>query len=151
MYVIYEWGLLVLVICWQVWILCYTLLWARFILLQYVVEVVNHWTKYLICTLHVITFAFEVMSPFAGRDLYRYNIIQCPVEGYDAHSYSVPWRGKSAEEHVICITYAFLACAVKWMQAMLFLLLKCESGIEVTLWYIFYGSEFVVVILTIIH
>lgn len=28
--------------------------------------------------------------------------------GYDAHSYSVPWRGKSAEEHVIGIANAFL-------------------------------------------
>jgi hypothetical protein len=33
--------------------------------------------------------------------------------GYDAHSYSVPWRGKGAKEHAICITYAFLSCGVK--------------------------------------
>jgi hypothetical protein len=79
-------------ICWQVWILCYTLFWARFMFLQYVVKVVNHWRKYLLCTLHVITFAFEVMSPFASCDLYRYNIILCPMEGYDAYSDSVPWR-----------------------------------------------------------
>jgi hypothetical protein len=112
-------------VCWYLWfvgrfwILFYTLFGLDLFFCN-VIEVVNHWMKYLICTLHSITFAFDVMSPFVGCDLYRYSIIQCPMEGYDAHSYSVPWRVKSSEEHHICIIYASLSCGVKWMEAMFF-------------------------------